>query len=170
MHESRNIFTVCNIEGGFHDGLVSTDAGFDPGYVTNVNSTMVVSCSCEEDVKDSTASLLGLRNTSLVEYVGGKSSSVDLGYNLGNVGASASESYFDLNDSKQMALQVIYNSPAMNHFGIFTKKVYSTTLDILHSPMIMVSVDGTVDIHSSVHSDGIMQGNLIVTQLSENTG
>lgn len=167
MHESRKIFAICNIEGGFHDGLVNTDADFDPGYVTYANSTMVVSCSCEEDVEDSTASLLELRNTSLVECIGGKSSSVDLGCNLGNFGASPSESHFDLNDSKKMALQVVYNSPVMNHFDIFSKKVYSSSLDILHSPMIVVSVDSTVDIHSSVHSHGIMQGTLIVTQLPE---
>lgn len=167
MHESRKIFTICNIEGGFHVGLVNTDAGFDPGYVTYVISSMVVSCSCEEDVEDSTVSLLELRITRLVECVGGKSSSVDLGFNLGNFGASPSESYFDLNDSKKMALQVVYNSPVTNHFDIFTKKVYSSYLDILHSPMIVVSVDSTVDIRSSVHSRGIMQGNLIVTQLSE---
>jgi len=101
MHESRKIFTICNIEDGFHNGLVNIDAGFDPGYITNVNSTMVVSCSCEEDVKDSTVSLLELRNTSLVECVGGRSFSVDLGCNLENFGASASESCFDLNDSKK---------------------------------------------------------------------
>lgn len=161
VHESRKIFTVCNIEGGFRDGLVNTDAGFDPGYVKNVNSTMFVSCSCEECVKDSTVSLLELCNRSLVECVGGKSSSVDLGCNLGNFGTCASESYSDLNDSKKMALQVVYNSPAMNHFD------NSNTLDMLHSPVIVVSVDSTVDIHSSVHSRGIIQRNLIVTQLSE---
>ena len=66
-----------------------------------------------------------------------------------------------------MALQVVYNSPAVNNFDIFTKKVYSSTLDILYSPMIVVSIDSTVHIHSSVHSHGIMQGNLMVTQLSE---
>jgi len=55
----------------------------------------------------------------------------------------------------------------MNHFDILTKKVYSKTLDILHSPVIVVSVDSTFDTHSSVHSHGIMQGSLIVTELSE---
>lgn len=167
MHESRKIFTICNIEGGFHDGLVNTDVGFDPSYLTDVNSSIVVSCCCEEDVEESTAPLLELCNTSLVECAGGKSCSVDFGCNLGNFGPSPSESYFDLNDSKKMVLQVVYNSPVMNHFDIFTKKVYSSYLDILHSPMIVVSVDSTVDTHSSVHSHGIMQGNLIVTQLSE---
>jgi hypothetical protein len=167
MHESRNIFTICNIGGGFLDGPVNTGAGFDPDYVINVNSTMVVSCSCEEDVEDSTVSLLELCNTSLAECDGGKSSSVDLGNNLGNFGASPSESYFDHNDSKKMALQVVYNRPAMNHFNILTKKVYSNTLDILHSPMIVVSVDSTFDIRSFVHSHGIMQGSLIVTELYE---
>jgi len=167
MHESRKIFTICNIGGGFQDGPVNTCAGFDPGYVINVNSIMVVSCSCQEDVEDSTTPLLELCNTNLVEWDGGKSSSVDLGYNLGNFGASSSETNFDHNDSKKMALQVVYNSPAMNHFDILTKKVYSKTLDILHSPMIVVSVDSTFDIHSSVHSHGIMQGSLIVTELSD---
>lgn len=167
MHKSRNIFTVCNIEGGFHEGLVNTDAGFDPDYVTNVNSAMFVSCSCEMDVEDSTVSLLEMCNTSLVECIGGKRSSSDLGCNFGNFGASPSESYFDLNDSEKMALHVVYNSPVMNHFDIFTKKVCSSSLDIIHSPMTMVSVDSIVGIHSSVHSHGIMQGNLIVTQFSE---
>lgn len=167
MHESRKLFIIFNIEGGYHVGLVNTDAGFDPGYVTDVNSSVVASCSCEEDVEDSTASLLELRSTSLVGCVGGKSFSADLGCNLGNIGASASESYFDLNDSKKMALHVVCNRPVSNHFDIFHKKVYSSYLDILHSPMIVVSVDNTVDICSSVHSHGIMQGNLIVTQLSE---
>jgi len=167
MLETRKTFTICNIEGGFHVGLVNTDAGFYPDYVTDINSCVVVSRSCEKDVEDHTALLLELPSTSLVECAGGKSSSVDLGCNLGNFGASASVSYFDLNDSKKMALQIVYNSPVTNHFDIFAKKVYSSYLDILHSPMIVVSVDSTVDIHTSVHSHGIMQGNLIVTPLCE---
>ena len=167
MHESRKMFTLYNIEGGFHDGLVNTDTGFNPGYITNVSSTMVVSCSCEEDVEDSPVSLLELRNTSLVHFVGGKSSSVDLGFNLGNFGASASESYLNLNGSKKMSLQVVYNSPAINHFDIFTKKVYSSTLDILRSPMIVVTDCSTVDIRSSARHHSVMQGNFILIQLSE---
>jgi hypothetical protein len=72
MHEGRKRFTICIIEDGFHDGLVNlvnTDAGFKPGYVTYVSSTMAVSYSCKEDVEDSTVPLLEFRNTGLVECV-----------------------------------------------------------------------------------------------------
>jgi hypothetical protein len=107
MHEGRKRFTICNMEDGFHDGLVNTDAGFKPGYVTYVSSTMAVLYSCEEDVEGSTVPLLEFCNTGLVECVGRKSWSVLLGCILGNFGASASGSYCDLGGSKQNVLQVV---------------------------------------------------------------
>jgi hypothetical protein len=166
MHGSTNRFTVRNIEDGCYGGLVNTGTGFNPGYVTNVSSTTVFSRSCEEDVKDSSVSLLELRDTSCIACVGGKSSSVDVDCNLGNFGATASKSYFDANGSKKIVVQVIYKISAVNHFSISSKKVCSSTLGILGSPMSVVSDDNIVDILSSVYSR-IVQGNFIPTQLCE---
>jgi hypothetical protein len=167
MHGSTNRFTICNTEDGFRGGLVNTGTGFSSGYIRNVSSTAVVSCSCEDGIKNSTVSLLEFCDTGSVVCVGGKSSSVDLDCNWGNFGASASKVYADISGSKKIILQEIYNSPAVTHFNISTKKVSSSTLDRLHSLMIVVSDGSKVDILTSVHSRGIMQGNLIPTQLSD---
>jgi hypothetical protein len=163
VHASTNRYTVCNVEDGFRGDLVNTNAGFEPGCVTNVNSGTVMSCSCEEDIKDSFVSLLEVHDACLVVCVRGQSSSFDLDCNLGHFGSS----YFDLNGSKKMVLQVIYNSAAINHFDISTEKVYSNTLGILRFPMTVVSNDCTVHILTSGQRHDIVRGYLIPTHFSE---